>query len=167
MSGSDQTTASEVVSRLLVGTTLDSVRAYSIALCLCFERIEDYPDLPRQVSVWGTGRVLPVRSNGSTLNSNPSTASELSCADEFFKQRADVIRQLYLLIGSRVDSVCVDEESKLIILFSEIGISFGKDTDNLEEVWSVKDDLFDASAHRDWYVGLKDTNELVVRTKDN
>lgn len=164
MSVSDSTVARRVVSDLLVGTRLDSLRVYSMVLYLCFERIEEDPRLPRDLWVSGTGRIS---SNGDStpLGSSLASANELSCTDEFFKHRADVIKEIYLLIGHTVETVQIDEDNKLIINFAQTAITFGKDVTDLEVIWSVMSESADESVPHEWYVGLTDTSELVVKVK--
>lgn len=142
---------SEAISVLLLGTQLDSIRAYSLIMQLGFVRTVPAGGLPTEV--W-------VSISGNLITEDASTCS----TGDFFERRAQALCATYLLIGQRVTATNISDSGTLQIDLDAKSLRVEADSeDNLEEIWAVMSDTPDTSVDHRWYMVLDDAGALSVR----
>ncbi|WP_061220257.1 hypothetical protein, partial [Leptospira santarosai] len=99
-----------ILSKLLNGAQLDSIRVYSIALDLEFNQISK-SNLPTTIYI--------TTSNPIYLLQDFSQVSNTDYKVDFYKQRGKVINQLYSMIGQEIKSVQLSKKGELTIAFDE------------------------------------------------
>jgi hypothetical protein len=162
MSSNSIERAQGALSKLLCGTTLDSIRAYSVVVQLGFFRSDDKGDLPREVWLTTTGSLR-------LIGANDDTSQSLDGCQErnFFEQRANVLKEIYMLIGKSVSSININMGGNLNIELGGKTLVASPDSENYEEVWAVMSDTPAADQDHQWYVGLDDTYEMIVRMPES
>lgn len=157
MSITEYKSASETISVLLCGTSLDSIRIYSAIIMLGFFRPVSTTNLPIEawISVSGYMRMEP-------LNRAPETPAYAS--SDFFAQRASILGELYLLMGKEISAARVSHAGGLEIEIGERRIRANSDGDDLEEIWAVMSDSPDANKDHSWYISLDDSGHVIVKS---
>jgi hypothetical protein len=147
----------EVVSTLLHGAQLDTIRVYSLAMQLGFVRPSAVDGLPNEVWVSLSGTLC--------LEGTSSILGDAEPPKDFFEHRASILGAVYLLIGREVTSACVSDSGALLVHLGSTCLSAAVDKDmNLEEVWSVMSDSSESTADHQWYVSFDGSGALSVRT---
>ena len=148
--------ASEVISSLIGGAQLDTIRIYSLVVQLGFVRLDAAEGWPNEIWVSVSGN-LDV---GGSFAADWDSKS----AGDLFVRRAKALGSAYLLIGKRVTAVRVSESGALQMELEDSGLraDAGEDA-SLEEVWAVMSDTPDVSADHRWYVALDDSGVLSAR----
>ena len=158
MSLIDSDTAEKVLSRLIVGAQLDSIRVYSLIMQMCFFVPAPIGQFPNElwVSFSGLGTLHDIEA-----------AFEEQHGDErqdFFRARAKLLADVYFLLGKQVNGVSIGKSG---ILRLEIGgkcLLVAPDEDsNLEEIWSVRNCAHEPITEKDWYIALDDSGVLAAR----
>ncbi|BCT91969.1 hypothetical protein LYSHEL_09930 [Lysobacter helvus] len=132
--------AGKVLSKLLVGSQLDSIRVYSLLVELSFFR----PDEPPA----GTPKMIWVVASGEI---------EVSCAMpdspvDFFERRSRAIASLYNCMGQFVEAVR-PEEHKLSISVGAVSITLSPDNKDVDaEFWALMDDSPDVTSNHEWLI---------------
>jgi hypothetical protein len=149
---------SELVSNLLHGTQLDTIRIYSLIVQLGFirtDRTSESSALPSEVWVTVSGDFC--------VEMSPKTES--GTTRDFFEKRSLMLARAYLLIGKEVTFANVSKSGLLEIhLMNNIIYAKPDDEENMEEVWTVTSESPDVNFHHQWYISLDDTGCLSVRT---
>jgi hypothetical protein len=148
--------ASGVVSTLLRGAQLDSIRVYSLIVQLGFVRVGAEGNLPGEVWISISGALI--------LEEDSSMAQESASLRDFFVRRAAVLGAVYRLVGREVTAAGVSASGALQVHFGGQCLRGEADDEvNLEEVWSVASDSPDTRAEHRWYVSLDDAGALSTR----
>ena len=148
--------ASEVISSLIRGAQLDTIRVYSLIIQLGFVRIDASEELPAEIWVSVSGNLLKEQISAEAGDSN-------SAGDQFGR-RAIVLAETYLLIGKEVTAASVSESGTLHICLGGASLRAEADNDgSLEEVWTVMSDTPDTTADHRWYVVFDDSGVLSAR----
>jgi hypothetical protein len=148
--------ASEVVSDLLCGAQLDTIRVYSLIVQMGFVCLGAAGNSPDEVWVSVSGAL--------NVGEDHSTVGESALPQEFFARRASAIGAVYQLIGQKVTAASVSESGALQIQFGGRRMRAEADKDaNLEEVWSVVSDSPETTTDHRWYVSLDDSGALSAR----
>jgi hypothetical protein len=146
---------SEIVSALLGGAQLDTIRAYSLVMQLGFVRLSANDGLPKEIWVSLSGKF--------SVEGEPSATGRGSSTEDFFGLRASTLGAAYLLIGKQVTAASVSDSGSLQIDIGGKHFRAEADNANLEEVWSVMSDSPEATSDHRWFVALDDSGALSAR----
>lgn len=147
--------ASGVVSDLLRGAQLDTIRIYSLIVQLGFVCLHAAGRSPSEVWVSVSGNLF--------VEEDPLMRESRSSRD-FFACRESALGAVYRLIGQEVTAATVSESGALRIdLGGKHLRAEADDGENLEEVWSVVSDSPDTNADHRWYVSLDESGALSAR----
>jgi hypothetical protein len=123
-----------ILTKMLAGAALDEFKVHSTQLQMCF--LKDDPLDGRLISVeliFGCGAFV---SDGTNKKNDVEHAG-----NDFFKERAKFLPEIYALIGREITSVRVDDEFNLLITFENIVIINvcirPDDLDEGEWLWKV------------------------------
>ncbi len=156
MRGTNVQFASEVVSTLLKGAQLDTIRVYSLIVQLGFLRIGGAENVPGEVWLSVSGNL--------TIEDESSTVGKVNPAIDFFSSRERAISESYRLIGKEVAATTVSDSGFLEVHLGSKLLRVEADTDgDLEDIWSVTDGLPDPNSVHQWHVSLDDSGCLSVR----
>lgn len=126
----------------LISAQLDSFHVHSVELQLHF--LGDSPDGLQSYWLCMTGDI------------------SLTEGEDVYHDRAEVIANLYALIGQRITSVKIEDGNVLSLCCDSKVITTGMDDDSLEVVWSLTPESPDPYADHSWSVTLTDESELVM-----
>jgi hypothetical protein len=145
--------ASEVISALLCGAQLDTIRVYSLIIQLGFFRENGQEALPNEIWVSVSGSLV-LKDPGCPLQDG-------TVAEDFFSLRGRILRETYSLIGKEVSAARVSEVNALQIDLGDKSLCAEPDNKgNLEVIWEVMSDTPDVSVHHRWHVSLDDAGVL-------
>lgn len=147
--------ASKVVSDLLYGAQLDTIRVYSLIIQLGFVCLGRASSLPNEVWISISGTLL--------VEGGTSTVRELASSRDFFACRASILGDVYQLIGQEVAAANVSDLGVLEIHLGGCRLRAEADDTDLEEVWSVVSDSPEPTVDHQWYVVLDDSGVISVR----
>lgn len=149
---------SGVISALLYGTQLDTIRVYSLIMQLGFIRLGAAKSLPNEIWVSLSGNLC--LAGEPSIGVNPSM--------DFFERRAHALGAVYQLIGKKVTAARVSDSGALQIDIGGTCILVEADQDtNLEEVWSVMSDSAETNANHRGHVSLDDSGALSAKISEN
>ena len=150
---------SELVSALLRGSQLDSIRAYSLIVQLGFIRAETAEGLPGEIWLSVSGNLVVTESS--------SNSTSLERGGDFFQCRALALPATYLLIGHEVTAASISETGSLRIDLGARSVHVESyPHEGLEEVWAVMSDSPSTTADHPWYISLDDTGALSADVPD-
>ncbi|MDI7158059.1 hypothetical protein [Leptospira santarosai] len=147
-----------ILSKLLNGAQLDSIRVYSIALDLEFNQISK-SNLPTTIYI--------TTSNPIYLLQDFSQVSNTDYKVDFYKQRGKVINQLYSMIGQEIKSVQLSKKGELTIAFDEKNFFLSRDVEEFETIWEVMDITTDPKIEHNWYISWSEFNEIEINVSEN
>ncbi|MGQ2802152.1 hypothetical protein ACT54M_17395 [Leptospira santarosai] len=147
-----------ILSKLLNGAQLDSIRVYSIALDLEFNQISK-SNLPTTIYI--------TTSNPIYLLQDFSQVSNTDYKVDFYKQRGKVINQLYSMIGQEIKSVQLSKKGELTIAFDEKIFFLSRDVEEFETIWEVMDITTDPKIEHNWYISWSELNEIEINVSEN
>ena len=141
---------SELVSSLLRGAQLDTIRIYSLIIQLGFIRTGRTREISNLLSeVWVTV------SGDFCVEMLPKT--EVSPARDFFDKRSLMLARTYLLLGKEVTFINVSESGLLEIgLMNNIIYAKPDDEENMEEAWVITSESPDVNFKHQWRVSPDD-----------
>lgn len=120
--------ASQVVSHLLRGAQLDTIRVYSLIVQLGFVCLHSAGDSPDEVWVSASGALI--------VDEGPTMVAEPRSSGDFFARRAAALSKVYRLIGQEVTAASVSDSGELQISFEGKRVrARAEDDADLEEVW--------------------------------
>ena len=143
--------ASVVVSALLRGTQLCSIRVDSSIIQVQFIRFGNVEGMPKEV--W-------INVSGSLITDATSLAWGSKSSEDFFVRRASVLGEVYFLNGEEVTDAYVSDSGALKIQMGDKYLCAESDHDDFEEVWAVMNDDPSTSYDHHWYVMLDDAGDL-------
>lgn len=147
--------AQKILHQMLTGTTLDSLRVYSVSMEIGFMHLPGTDRRPTEVWITGSGETRVI--------SEISQVSVAALASEnYFSLKADAIRALYLSIGKQVKDVALIGNS-LAVQFEGLSILIRADASEHEESWCVADRPAHAVEEKAWYVGLDEQGGFISR----
>lgn len=156
----ERQSAEEALQEILRGAHLDSFHVRERELTLCFVSGDTAGDRP--VYVWlMTGAAALVC--GSDLVRWPAPPEG---DDGFRAGRAELLPDLYRLVGQSVAAVAIAGDGALSVSFSERSFVLTPGVGEDEEVWRVTDrtpDTFDAEG---WRIALADDGSLALKRPD-
>lgn len=148
--------ASRVVSDLLRGAQLDSIRVYSLIVQLGFVCLGRAGNLPDEIWVSISGSLF--------VEGDTSMVGESESSRDFFARRASALGEVYRLIGQEVAVAGVSDSGALQIRLGGKSLRAEADDDTgLEDVWSVSSDSPDVTADHRWHVSLDDSGAISAR----
>jgi len=123
-----------ILTQMLAGAALDEFKVHSTQLQMCF--LKDDPLDGRLIAIqliFGCGAFV----SDDTNQKNGVKHSD----SDFFKERANFLSEIYMLIGREITSVCVDDNFNLSITvekFAIINVCIRPDDlDEGEWLWKV------------------------------
>ena len=125
----------------LVGAQLDSFQVYSLLLNIDFLAASDVGLQSCWLSTLGDVWVSRNSAN--------------------YRERSDVLVQLYQAIGQKVRDVTVEENGGLRIHFGKWFLAVELNKVNFETVWALTPNSPDPTANHEWRVALTDEAELI------
>ncbi|UML78823.1 hypothetical protein [Leptospira kirschneri] len=147
-----------LLTKLLLGAQLDSIRAYNIALDLEFNQIGK-PKLP--ITIYFT------TSNPIWIIQDKDKTYEIDYKTDFFKQREKIISELYSLIGQEVRFVRVSNKGELTFAFYEKTFFLSRNTEEFETIWEIMDNTTDVKVNHDWHISWLEYNDVDLKIPEN
>jgi hypothetical protein len=144
--------ASKSIAVLLSGAQLDTLRVYSVALCLGFVRLGASDQRPNEVWVVLSGDISVHDASGKSQRAN-----------EFLARRENAVAALYRLIGQEVVSAQVCESGQLKIFFEQGEVVVERGEADLEEVWGVMSDSPNPADEHQWHVCFDDSGRFLLK----
>jgi hypothetical protein len=143
---------------VLQGTVIDELRIFSTVLYIGFYRAEVEENLPN--SIWLSILDDAVLSVGANFPCNLSS-------DTFFDRRAQVLSDLYKLMGSKVTLVEITSPLSLVIHFGDNALRCfyeGEDDEVEDEVWSITSDNRVPYEDHTWDITLDKSGKFYLKT---
>jgi hypothetical protein len=150
--------AEKVISRLMVGAQLDSIRVYSVIMQMGFFVPVPVDGFPNEVwlTFSGVGTFHDVESVVDVCGAHKS--------QDFFEVRASFLKDAYFLLGKQIDFVSIKKSGALELKIGEKYLMVESEEDsNLEDIWSVRNGAYEPMAEEDWYITLGDSGVLAAR----
>lgn len=157
MSPEQISNAEETARTLLLGTTLDHFRVYSLILNLDFLRMPMAGELPADIWLSASGQA-------TFLETSAAASYDMSAAgrSDFFKTRKKILEEIYPLIGKKIMAVGINPSGTLELAFETGSLLFSGGQTDLEQIWSITSDTSEPYGNQDWSVTLTDRQELVT-----
>lgn len=143
---------------VLQGAVIDELRIFSTVMYIGFYRAGAEENLPN--SIWLSILDDAVLSEGAGFSCNLSS-------DTFFDRRAQLLSELYKLMGSKITLVEIKSPGFLVIHFGDNVLTCFYEVDDNEvedEVWSITSDNPLPYEEHTWDISLDKSGEFYLKT---
>lgn len=143
--------ATEILSKLLCGAELDTIRLYSTVTQFGFLRFEPALDVPKEI--W--------------LSVDSEIVLEKIQSEDVGNHKSSALDSIRLLIGIEVTEVNVEDSGKLMIRFNDVFLCLTTDEHpKPEEIWSVTSESPNSYGEQRWQIALDVNGNLSARTPE-